>query len=290
MKPVDTKSTRSGPGEAARWFVRLDSGGEPGADAALAAWLAEQTANERAMERVELAVEVARRLAADPKHAVYAEVARAGSFAQRSAPLIRTLGWTSAIAAGLLVAIFVARDAMPPAATPESVTMRAAQLVAVNAPSNPVVVLPSGVVVDASAVAILPFAGDATLAPGLEREVVAALRGVPGLYVVAEGAVEAYAYTELATAEIGAQLGARGIVDAVIAFADGRVRVQARLRDAATGEVLWQSDAERSIDDLRAVRDELAEQVASAMLDSGLRAAARADGRLPTFAAVSYLH
>ena len=168
--------------------------------------------------------------------------------------------------------------------------MRAARLVAVNAPSNPVVVLPSGVVVDASAVAVLPFAaaGDATLAQGLEREVVAALRSVPGLYVVADSAVQAYAYTELAPAEIGAQLGARGVLEAAIDLVDGRVRVSARLREASTGATLWRADLERSVDELRAVRDELAEQVAAAMLDSSLRADARAGDAIASLAAVSY--
>ena len=101
----------------------------------------------------------------------------------------------------------------------------------------PVAVLPSGAVVDASAVAVLPFAaaGDATLAEGLERDVVAALRTVPGLYVIADDAVQPYAATDLAAAEIGGQLGARGIVEAAVELVDGRVLVSARLRDSATG-------------------------------------------------------
>ena len=289
MKPSDAKGT-DGADAAAAWFVRVDSGSEPAADAALAGWLAERPANERAMERVELAVELGRRLAAEPGHALHAEAARAAGRRSHRALLVRTLAWSGALAAGLLVAIFIARDAAGPAARPEPVAMRAARLVAVNAPSNPVVVLPSGVVVDASAVAVLPFAaaGDATLAQGLEREVVAALRSVPGLYVVADSAVQAYAYTELAPAEIGAQLGARGVLDAAIDLVDGRVRVSARLREASTGATLWRADLERSVDELRAVRDELAEQVAAAMLDSSLRADARADDAIVTLAAVSY--
>ena len=168
--------------------------------------------------------------------------------------------------------------------------MRAALLVAVNAPSNPVVVLPNGVVVDASAVAVLPFAaaGDSTLARGLEREVVAALRSVPGLYVVADGAVQAYAYTELAPAEIGAQLGARGV---------SRCGHRSRRRSCASERSPARSRDGRNtlakrrrafVDELRAVRDELAEQVAAAMLDSSLRADARADDAIATLAAVSY--
>jgi adenylate cyclase len=139
---------------------------------------------------------------------------------------------------------------------------------------NPVAVLPSGVVVDASAVAVLPFAtsGDSSLARGIERDIVAALRTVPGLYVIADNAVSPYAATELAAAELGALLGARGIVDAAVELADGRVRIDARLRDASTGATLFQARVERPVDELRDVRDEIAQQVALNMLDADLRA------------------
>lgn len=170
---------------------------------------------------------------------------------------------------------------MPPGVEPRPVILRAAQRVAFDAPSNPIAVLPTGAVVDASAVAVLPFAasGDATLAEGLERDVVAALRTVPGLYVIADSSVSSYAYTDLSPAEIGGQLGARGIVDAGVELVDGRVHVNARLRDATTGATLWRTDVDRPVDELRAVRTEIAEYVAAAMLDSSLRApVARADG------------
>ena len=151
--------------------------------------------------------------------------------------------------------------------------MEAARIVTFNAPSNSVAVLPSGAVVDASAVAVLPFAtaGDTTLAEGLERDVVAALRTVPGLYVIADAAVSSYAYTDLSPSEIGGQLGARGIVDAAIELVDGRVRVSVRLREAATGATVWRTDVDRPVDELNAIRYEIAESVAATMLDSSLR-------------------
>jgi adenylate cyclase len=190
-----------------------------------------------------------------------------------------SLGFGGAMAAALVVAVLVARDPLSTgSAVPAAIS--AARLVAVDAPSNPVVVLPTGVVVDASAVAVLPFAavGDATLARGLQRDVAGVLRTVPGLYVIADAAVSSYAITDLGPSEIGAQLGARGIVNAAVELVDGRVRVGARLRETATGATLWQADVDRPVDELRAVRDEIANQIAAAMLDSSLRAQlARAD-------------
>jgi TolB-like protein len=161
-----------------------------------------------------------------------------------------------------------------PATSPDVATIEAANLVAFDAPSNPVAMLPTGVVVDASAVAVLPFAsrGGATLADGLEREVAATLRTVPGLYVIADAAVEPYAATDLSASQVGELLGARGLVDASVELIEGRVLVDAQLRETATGETLWQAQFDRPVDELRAVRDEMADGIAGVMLDPGLRA------------------
>jgi TolB-like protein len=261
-------------GEASRWFVRVDSG-DDGAEALLR-WLEEQPANERAMQRVKLAVALGKQLAANPRSTLHAEAARAA----RLRPRMRPLAWSGALAASLLVGVSVVRDVGVPAAMPQAVTMEAARVVAFDAPTSSIAVLPNGVVVDASAVAVLPFAtaSDITLAVGLERDVVAALRTVPGLYVIADAAVSSYAATDLSPAEIGALLSVRAIVDAGVELLAGRVQASVRLRDAATGATLWHTDFDRPIDELRAVRYEIADGVAATMFDSSLREqAARAD-------------
>jgi TolB-like protein len=275
---------------AARGFVRADAG-EPGADAELAKWLAERAENERALERVELAAALGKRLAAEPSSALNAEAANAAHGVARTRALARSLAWGGggALAAAVLLAVLVVPEAVTPVEAPEPVTLRAAEALTRDAPNTAVVVLPSGAVLDASTVAVLPFAaaGDATLAKGLERDVVAALRRVPGLYVIADAAVQPYAATDLGPAELGAQLGARGIVDAAVELADGRVRVSARLRDAVTDATLWRAEVDRPIDELRAIRREIAENVAATMFDARLRErAARAD-RPPTPVSVS---
>jgi TolB-like protein len=264
--------------QAAGRFVRADSGDSAAGKTELAKWLAARPGNERAMERVELAVELGRRLAAEPGSALHAEAQLAARPlpGPRRAPLARALAWGSALAALLLVALFITRDEARPPGGP--VVLSAARTVAVDAPNNAAAVLPGGVVVDASSVAVLPFAGarSAALAAGLERDLAEALRTVPGLYVIADAAVQPYAGTELAAAQLGGLLGARGLVDGSVELADGRVRVSARLREAATGTTLWQAELDRPVDELRAVRYEIAEQVATAMFESGARAAVAA--------------
>jgi TolB-like protein len=278
MNSSDATHGNGGADEAARRFVRADSGGEADADAPLASWLAARPANERALQRVELAVELGRRLAADPTSALYTEAVRATQRAPRRVHRVGWLVWGGALAAAVAVAVFVVRDRAPEAAAPEPLV--AAGRVAFNAPSTAVSVLPSGAVIDASAVAVLPFVGpgDSALAAGLEHDVAMALRTVPGLYVIADDAVRPYTGPELAAAEIGGLLGARGLVDASVELVDGRVRVNARLRESATGATLWQTEVDRPVDELRAIRTEIAEQVATRMFDSSLRAQPTRDG------------
>jgi len=267
-----TRWNRTDSSDAVRRFVRVDAG-EHGAGREIAAWLDEQPENERALERVELAAALVRRLATEPGSALHAEAAAAARLQPHPRTMARSLVWGGAVAAAVLMAALLLPESPSPPSRTDLAPLRAADRVTVDAPSDSVAMLPTGVVVDASAVAVLPFAaaGDATLARGLERDVVAALRTVPGLYIIADAAVQPYAATDLAAAEIGAQLGARGLVDADVELVDGRVRVGARLREAATGATLWQTDVERSIDDLGAIRSEIAEGVADALLDSGVR-------------------
>ena len=272
MTRKDSMGNEAGAGTAARRFVSVDAG-EQGADVALASWLAERPEHERALERVELAAVLGKRLAADPASALHAEAAAAARFRPPRRLVARALVSVGALAAAVLVAVFLLPDEPLRPGSPALAPLRAAQRVIIDTPSDPVAVLPTGVVVDASAVAVLPFAaaGDATLAVGLERDVVELLRTVPGLYVIADAAVSGYASTDLSPSEIGAQVGARGIVDAGAELVDGRVRVSARLRDAATGATLWQTDVDRPVDELGAIRYEIAENVAATMLDASLR-------------------
>jgi TolB-like protein len=272
MTRRDSTSAGFSPDEAARRFVRVDAR-KSGADAELAAWVDERPENERALQRVELAVVIGNRLAADPGSPLYAEAAQVTRLAPRRRVWSRALAWSAALAASLVVGVFAMRDGTPAANAPEIVMLEAARVVTFDAPSNPVAVLPGGAVVDGGAVAVLPFAGtgDAALAQGLERDLVDTLRTVPGLYVIGDAAVSSYAGTDLSPSELGTQLGARGIVDAGIELIDGRVRVNVRLRDAVTGATLWRTAFDRPVDELRAVRNEIADAVAATMFDSDLR-------------------
>ena len=177
----------------------------------------------------------------------------------------------------LLVAVLLVPDAVSPTVEPEPAALRAAELVAFSAPNNPVVVSQIRVVVDASAVAVLPFvsSGDATLATGLERDVVASLRSVPGLYVIADNAVQPYAATELDAMEIrwvawrarhrGCSRRSCRRTCPLNALICATPRPEQR---SSSGGRPTSTDL---FDELRAIRYEIAESVAATMLDSSLR-------------------
>src|SRR6185369_17325856 len=151
----------------------------------------------------------------------------------------------------LLWIAFHLRDATTPNA---AATSSAASIVASSAGANSTVMLPGGVVVDANSIAVLPFvdssADDASrrLAAGLYDDIVAALRAVPGLYVVGGSSVAPYAGTDVGPSEVGAQLGTRGVLAADVELRTGELRVAVQLTDAATGDALWRAGYERPID------------------------------------------
>jgi TolB-like protein len=273
------------PVEAAGWRVALDAAPD---DAALAArfgaWLDASPAHERAMERVELAIELARHLVTDP------EITAATRRPPRRRRITLGLAAVAALAVAVTTAISIAPWATRLGYAPSVQTgLRATAMAGLPAPANSVVVLPTGVVVDGGSVALLPFASGAdadTLARGLEADIAAALRGVPGLYVVAGAATAPYtAAMDLSAAEVGSQLGARGLVDARVQRTGARVHITAELRDARSGTVVWQSDLDEPVDRLAHARDVIADGIALTLLGSSGQANVPVLADAPTFAA-----
>ncbi len=256
------------PVDAAGWRVALDAAPHDAAlSARFGAWLDASPAHERAIERVELAIELGRQLAVDPE--IAAAAARSPHRRWTAVGLAAAAALLLAVATAIWIAPWAAHLGRPPTVQPE---LRATAIAGLPAPANAVVVLPSGVVVDGGSVALLPFASGTNsemLAIGLEADVAAALRGVPGVYVIAGAATAPYtAAMDLSPVDVGSQLGARGLVDARVLRTGARVHITATLRDARNGTVLWQSDLDESVDRLAHVRDVIADGIALTLLGS----------------------
>jgi TolB-like protein len=289
--PADASAT------AAEWYVALDAGApDEITEARFASWLDRAADHEPDLERCEAAIEIARRLGddADLRFAFReaAALARLAPVRRAGAPgtgFLRALKLACGVAAAAAVAVtatLLLREARAPSggASDDGPSSRAAQIVELApASDHPAIVLPGRVVVDANSVAVLPFVTQdfgrtddaeprSRVAADLHRNIVAALRAVPGLYVIAEPSVSPYAAMELPASEVGAQLGARAVLGADIAAAAGNVLVTVRLVDAATDTLLWEDRYTPALPDLRAVQVQILDGVVAALVDPELRA------------------
>jgi len=301
----DTRRSRGETASAAEWFVALDSRAPDEVGAArFAAWLDRAAEHEVELERCDAAAEIARGLADDPElrwaYDEAAALAKRDPAASQRAPARRTVwrfGWAAAAgAAGVAAAATLwlahdthgsapsitvqsARTVTDPLASVSAAERRAT--VAAAAAQYPIVRLPSGVVVDAGSVAVLPFgfATDETRATGelaatLSREIGTSLALLPGIYVVGSPQANAYLGTELSASDVGDQLGVRGVVVGEVAEHEGQVHVAARLLDAATREQVWVGEFDRPPADVDALADEIGTEITAVLVDPVLRARA----------------
>lgn len=120
-------------------------------------------------------------------------------------------------------------------------------------------------------VAVLPLinGGDSSetdLAYGLSDEIAAALVKVPGVRVMSRrGVAASRAAPIMDPAKTGRALGAQFLVMSSLRESGGRLKVLASLVQADDGAMLWADQFERSLDDLGAVREEIARSVGDSL-------------------------
>jgi len=142
--------------------------------------------------------------------------------------------------------------------------------------------------------AVLPFhnlgpdARDAYLADGLTEDLISNLGRLPGVDVTARSSVFAFRERDRDAREIGAQLGARYLLDGSMQRAGAQLRINAQLVDARTGFELWSESYDRSFDDVLRVQEDIARSVARELevlltRDSSQRLAQRAQARPAAF-------
>jgi len=122
-----------------------------------------------------------------------------------------------------------------------------------------------------TAIAVLPFVdmspgGDqAYLSDGFTEEIISALAVVDAMRVVARTSVFAFKGKNEDARVIGAKLSVGSILEGSVRHADNRVRVTAQLIDVRSGFHLWTDSYERQIDDVFAVQEEIAVEIANAL-------------------------
>ena len=119
-------------------------------------------------------------------------------------------------------------------------------------------------------IAVLPFAnlsGDKEneyFSDGLAEEIITELTRIPGLKVIARTSAFAFKGRNEDVRGIAEALGVTKVLEGSVRRAGDRIRVTAQLISAADGTHLWSERYDRSMSDVFAIQDEIAQSIAKA--------------------------
>jgi len=119
--------------------------------------------------------------------------------------------------------------------------------------------------------AVLPFANlspdanDDFFADGLTDELITQTSKVPSLRVIARTSVLRYKGSSKSIREVGQDLGVGVALEGSVRKSGNRVRITAQLVDTRSEEHLWSSRYDRPFDDIFAIQDDIAGQIATSI-------------------------
>jgi TolB-like protein len=124
---------------------------------------------------------------------------------------------------------------------------------------------------DPDTVAVLPFVNlssdpeQALFCDGTTEEIIFELSSVPGLKVL--GLTTAFALRDCKEGFMAMcqKLGVGTLVEGSVRKAADQLRIGARTVDVATGQAVWSRSFDRTMDDIFAIQDEIAQEVATAL-------------------------
>jgi non-specific serine/threonine protein kinase len=143
-------------------------------------------------------------------------------------------------------------------------------------------------------VAVLPFvnmSGDPQndyFGDGLAEELIAALTRVAGLRVASRTSAFAFKGRQADVRDIGRQLNVRTVLEGSVRKAGNRLRVVAQLVGVADGYHLWAERYDRTLEDVFAIQDEIAQNIAQALRVVLTERERRAIARAPTDNVLAY--
>jgi len=119
-----------------------------------------------------------------------------------------------------------------------------------------------------TSIAVLPFTNigsDADMeyfSDGVTEDIINALTQVNGLFVAARTSCFAFKGKSAAIAEIGAALRVNTVLEGSVRRSGNRLRITAQLIDVADGYHLWSERYDRELDDVFAIQDDIAVNIA----------------------------
>ena len=140
----------------------------------------------------------------------------------------------------------------------------------------------------AKSIAVLPFENlssdkdNAYFATGMQDEILTRLAGIHDLKVISRTSTEQYASRPPNLKIVGEQLGVATLLEGSVQKANGKVRINLQLIDAASDSHLWAENYDRDLKDVFAVQSDVAEKVADALKAQLLPAESVRIARIPT--------
>ena len=122
---------------------------------------------------------------------------------------------------------------------------------------------------DKPSIAVLPFDNlsgqpeETYFSDGITEDIITGLARFRSLFVIARNSSFAFRGKSIDLAEIGRRLGVAYLLEGSVRRAGDRVRITAQLIEAATGAHVWAERYDRSLDDIFAVQDEVAQMIVS---------------------------
>jgi len=120
---------------------------------------------------------------------------------------------------------------------------------------------------EAPSIAVLPFANrsagpeDEYFSDGLADELISVLVKIRGLRVAARTSSASFKGKDATIADIGSALNVRTVLEGSVRKAGNRVRISVQLVKVENGDALWSETYDRTLDDIFAVQDDIAQSV-----------------------------
>ena len=120
---------------------------------------------------------------------------------------------------------------------------------------------------DKPSIAVLPFAnmsGDPTqeyISDGFTDTIITQLYKVPNMFVIARASSSIYKGKNVKVQQVAEELGVRNVLEGSVQRSENRIRINAQLIDALTGNHLWAELYDRELKDIFAVQDEITRKI-----------------------------
>jgi len=124
---------------------------------------------------------------------------------------------------------------------------------------------------DKPSIAVLPFdnmSGDPEqeyFVDGITEDIITELSKISGLFVIARHSAFTYKGKSITLQQVGRELGVRCVLEGSVRKVGNRLRITAQLVDTATDLHLWAERYDRELEDIFAIQDEVARNVADAL-------------------------